>query len=386
MAAPSFQIPDRTSSKADHRERQLKLQSSKANLKRKLSTISFEHDPRPYTKLKIEEVEVDIEEQKLEKEWLDMEKDEKKLRDKDYQLGHRSANKRIISLGDTLWSQNQALRRLDEQQGKAPELGPDTEARSKSVQSAMRAAALEVYKPHLGAPDDGQGRLWCPIAKDYFMPSSMKTAHIVPNSLGPELVDYLFHPGSSSRLHTADNALFVYRDVETSMDNGNFVILPVDATEKPIKRWKIQMTNNAAANSDMGRKTLKELHGTELIFKTDARPAARFLYYHFVITLLRNKRNRQPGWEQYLKELPTGRPFATMGPYLRRSMLMVLARHATDLSKEEESRIMGDGEETYEEEEKLAESEEVEVARRIMDVHDLKEEGEGEGEEEDSMA
>ena len=70
---------------------------------------------------------------------------------------------------------------------------------------------------------------------------------------------------------------------------------------------------------------------TNLVFKNEARPAARFLYYHFVVTLLRNKLYRTERYAHHLNTLSTGRPFATMGVYLRKSMLLTLARKAGDL-------------------------------------------------------
>ena len=141
--------------------------------------------------------------------------------------------------------------------------------------------------------------------------------------------------------------ILIHESVERAFDKVVFVLLPVDSEEQPIKRWKIQLINDSAVDTDMGRTTLKSLNGTEVDFKTEARPASRFLYYHFVVSLLRNKLYRQPGWETYLTELPTGRPFATPGKYLRESMLLTLARHAGNLTKEEEARLLVNGGETF---------------------------------------
>ena len=206
----------------------------------------------------------------------------------------------------------------------------------------------------------------------------MVAAHIVPRSLSPAPVDYVFGKGSSSRVNTADNYLFIHVFVERSLERGNFVLLPVAANEKPIKRWKVHITNTAAINNDLSGKTLKELDGNEVAFKTDGRPASRFLYYHFVISLLRNKRDRQPGWEKYMVGLLTGRPFATKGKYLRQSMQLTLAKHAGDLDKEEEASLLGDGGETFVEGEKLDEKEEGEIAKQILAAHDWKEVGDDE--------
>ena len=163
---------------ADYTQRKLQIKVSSSNIQRKLDTIFFENCPGLYPKLKIEELEVEVEAQKLRKTWLDLEKAEKKLTDDQYRKRHREVNQRIISLGNDLWTQNQTLRQLNEKEGKASELCPNSEgafvhtllalyrdpniphARSRSEQSTMRSAALEVYKPSIGAP---KGKLWCPI-------------------------------------------------------------------------------------------------------------------------------------------------------------------------------------------------------------------------------
>ncbi|KAL8830717.1 MAG: hypothetical protein Q9191_001279 [Dirinaria sp. TL-2023a] len=388
MAGIPFDIPQRTSSRVPLHERSLAIKASKHDLKSKLSTISYGDSPSDYTRLKIEELETEIEEQKLHKDWLDVEKKERNLTDTNYRKDHRETNKRIISLGNDLWTQKQQLRALSEKAGKAPYLGPDSEgafvhtllalykdpytssARLSNVQTQMRNASIEAYQPGQGAPEGLEEKFWCPIAKGWFDAESVRAAHIVPRAIRPEVVDYLFGVGSSSRLNTSDNCLLIHESVERAFDKGVFVLLPIDPKEQPIKRWKIQLINDSALNTDMGRTNLRSLNDSEVEFHTEARPASRFLHYHFVVSILRNKLYRQPGWETYLTELPTGRPFATSGKYLRESMLLTLGRHAGDLTKEEEARLLVDGGETFAESSKLEQSEENEIARQILEAHD----------------
>ena len=343
----------------------------------------------------MEEIDVQVEEERVHKSWLDFEYGQRQISDKDHRKEHRETNKRIISLGNDLWTEQEELRKQEEKEGRVLKLGPDTKGafiqallalykdprgskkRSSTIQSHMKETAIKVYEAGKDAPF--KGKIWCCISQDYFDQENVRAAHIVPHALGPELVDYIFGSGSGSRLDTADNCLLMHEYVEKSFDNGNFVLLPVDASETPTRRWKIQITNLAAINTDMGRTSLKDLDGKEVFFKNDNRPASRFLYYHFVVTLLRNKRDRQPGWENFSTELPTGKPFATMGPYMRESMLLTLAKSAGDLNAVEEARLLGgEGGETFVEKEKLADVEETEVARRVFEAHEPEEEDEGE--------
>ena len=390
------EIPLRTSSRAAIYEHQLRLQKSRAELKRKLSGLSCEDAPIPYRRLKIEEIELQREELKVHKTWLDVEHGQKFLSDSDLKKEHRETNKRIISLGSELWAEQEALRAQEEKTGRISKLGPDSRGafvhtllalykdprqsrkRSSKVQSQMKKSSIIVYEAGKGAPS--KDKIWCCITQDYYDKHNVIAAHIVPHSLGPELVDYIFGAGSGSRLDSADNCILMYRSVEKAFDNGSFVLMPVDAKETPIRRWKVQVTNLAALDADLAKVHLKDLDGKELVFKNDNRPASRFLYYHFVVTLLRNKRDRQQGWERYLVELPTGRPFATIGRNLRESMLLALAKMAGDLDPLEEARLLGGEGETFVEAEKLSEVEEEEVARRALEAHEVEDEDEDDNE------
>ena len=292
------------------------------------------------------------------------------------------------------------MQKQEEKEGRVEKLGPDSKGafvatllalykdphqsnkRSSTIQTHFRETAIKKYEARKGAPSNKM--IWCCFNRQYFPVSNVRAAHIVPRQLGPELMEYIFGSGSGSRLDSADNCLLLESNVEEALDNGSFVLIPVDTDERPILRWKIKITNHAAMNTPVMGGKLREFDNQELIFKNENRPASRFLYYHFVVTLLRNKRDRQPGWEQCLTELRTGKPFATMGRYMRESMLLALAKSANDLDPEDEARLLGgNGGETFVEEQKLTEMEEAEVARRALEARDIENEDEYDDEDED---
>lgn len=74
----------------------------------------------------------------------------------------------------------------------------------------------------------------------------IKAAHIVSSSLSSELVDYIFSKGAGSRLYSADYCLLLSLDIERAFDNANLVLVPVDSTVRPIRRWKVIITNKDA--------------------------------------------------------------------------------------------------------------------------------------------
>ena len=252
MKTTNLAIPLRTSSVAAIDHHRLQLQRSQADLKRKLSEVSFEDEPIPYRKLKIEELELHREEQWVHKSWLDIELEKRHLNENEHRKEHRETNKRIVSLGSELWIEQAALRREEEKEGRAPELGPDSKGafvhtllalykdpnksnkRSSNSQSRMKKASITVYKAEKGAPS--AGKIWCCISQGYFDQCDIRAGHIVPNMLGPELVDYIFGAGPGSRLDTADNCILIHRTVKKAFNNGNFVLIRIDANKKPLLR------------------------------------------------------------------------------------------------------------------------------------------------------
>ena len=293
------------------------------------------------------------------------------------------------------------MERGQKKESRVPKLGPDSRnaltpilralynnpfnphKRSTDIESQMKKTSIIVYEAKKDAPF--KSKIWCCITRRYYDKDKVRAVHIVPHALGPAIVDYIFGTGSGSRLDTVDNCLLMHQDVEQSFRKGNFVLIPVDARERPILRWRVQMANFAAIGTDLGKVTLRDVDGKEVLFKNNSRPAARFLYYHFVMTLIWNMSYRQPGWETYWVGLTAGRPFAAMGPYMRESILVALVYGAGELYVARDARLIatrdarllatrdarllaGEGE-TFREEQKLRDIEEGEVARRALVAH-----------------
>lgn len=384
-------IPDRTSSLPQQwTSRQLQIKSSQHELKRKLSAISAETSPIPYQKIRIAQLETDEDEQRHHKELLEHEHRQKQMTDNAYKKAQKESNKRIVSLGNDMWKERQKLRMLEEESSKLPILTADSTGaftavllklykdpaehvgsakRKSALQSELKDKAITFYDSKKDSPH--WKRHWCPISGDYHEKDYITASHIVPYRLGAEIVDYIFGTGSGSRLNTPDNCLLLEAKIEKQFDLGHFVLLPVNPKETPIKRWKVQITNDDALRNQVGNKgqELKDYQGRELVWKNDARPAARFLYYHFVVTMLRNAHYKAGNYEHYCTTLPTGKPFATMGPYLRKSMLLALARRAGDVDETAEA-LIKEIEPIYDDDNvaKLDPEDQSEVARRVLET------------------
>lgn len=401
-------IPDRTSAIQTHQEqwetRKAQMQKSSSDLKRKISNTSFKDSPLEHTKLRIQDYEIGISAIKHDVTWWDIQLEQKKVDPKAYREGRKANYNRIISLGDLAWQQRRLLHGFQREKQGLEKLTPDytgafsatllslykdpniSRKRKGHMPSNLRRTAIEVYDSRQGARDTKT--LWCPIIKEYAPQEDVIAAHIVPYSLNRGIAEYLFGHGSGVRMDTPDNCLMIFQKLEIAMYNHQVVFLPADRDETPIKRWRIHLTTDDARGTLLyPGKTLGDLNGSELEFKNDSRPAARFLYYHFVLTIMICRERRLAGWEKNMKLL-TGKPFATWGRWMRTSVLLGLARTAGDRTLEFEEALI-DPNASFPDEGKLSGEEEMEVARRCLEAAVGKEEGEegkqegGEEEEEE---
>lgn len=113
--------------------------TARNELKRKLSTIDTSEDVNndECLHLKIEEVELEQNEQEVNKVQLIMEKAEMDTRL--YHSRRQEAEKRIISLGNALWKLKRSLSDAEEKAGKITILTPDSD-------DAFTAALFHLYK------------------------------------------------------------------------------------------------------------------------------------------------------------------------------------------------------------------------------------------------
>lgn len=179
-------------------------------------------------------------------------------------------------------------------------------------------------------------------------------------------------------MNIIDNVSITASSIEEQFDKNHLVLVSADSEEQPIKTWKCKVVNDAARKSIIEGGHLEDIDGRVFAFKTSHRPAASFLNFHFLISLLLNKRDRVEGCDLYLQSLPTERSFNTPGRWMRNSMLLVLAKMAGDVDPEGLAFCFGEPNvSTFVAETKIEGLQEKEVARLCM-----KTKGGGEGDEE----
>lgn len=193
--------------------------------------------------------------------------------------------------------------------------------------------------------------------------NGLRAAHLVPKSLSSEELSYLFGVGdavlsdprngvvfhdhfSSIRLTVLIIGILLHKNIEMSLDAGNVVVVPIPTEADKTTKWRLLLTNPKMANLTVfdGLKwkvsqitqifgsgvdnITQELDGKELTFLNQNRPAKRYLYFRYIITFLNLKDQGGEEATVWTSQAPDtgGAMWATPGPYLRNSMLRVLAR------------------------------------------------------------
>lgn len=79
------------------------------------------------------------------------------------------------------------------------------------------------------APDTDLHLLWCPVTQSWHEASNVKTAHLVPYTIGEVNAAYVFGllVGEGwNALWTPHNGIPLYHKVEEAMDKGRLLIVP----------------------------------------------------------------------------------------------------------------------------------------------------------------
>lgn len=196
--------------------------------------------------------------------------------------------------------------------------------RDKSKQSIFRQSLIEAHNSW----DAERFELWCPVLRQHGPQGHRRAAHIVGHKLGQKRLQDIFGLQSLGELYSVRNGLILDSEVARYFDNHEIAFVPETpiASAQPIKDWRVRVMDGNIRDRHVSGKASpkwKEIDGRQLSFLSPARPAARYVYFHFVIALLRSRRhnrNRRPdGWT-------CSEMWATPGKWVRKSMLEALAR------------------------------------------------------------
>lgn len=208
-----------------------------------------------------------------------------------------------------------------------------------SQQSTFRAELIRVYDAkHPG----GEDALWCPISGTWFDEYYTQAVHLFPDMHGQVTMDAIFGKRRPEELFSARNGLIVAQPVARWFDSGKIVIVP-DLPERPAmaellawmrretREYRLKVIDPTWERLDKMiscgyQKTWREADGKRLEFRTSFRPAARYLYFHYCVQVLRRAwtHNTSGGSFPTLRD-GVGKPFwGTPGRYLPKNMLLSL--------------------------------------------------------------
>jgi hypothetical protein len=155
--------------------------------------------------------------------------------------------------------------------------------------------------------------IWDCVLREYVDPDLMTTAHITPFFIGNVIMERVFGAETHEELFSPSNGLVLRDYIEKKFAQHLVVFTPIlddnrhqsleKADRGSIERWQIRIVDDDTKikripTMDSRVLTFGDIDGTELVFQTSHRPKARYLYFRYVVALLRARRHKRKGWLQ----------------------------------------------------------------------------------------
>ncbi len=217
------------------------------------------------------------------------------------------------------------------------DLGISTTGAAKTPNKEQRAFRMALIKASDSRHPKHRNWLWCPILKDWVAEVEASAAHLFAYMHGQAVMNSIFGAIDPPELFSPLNGILIASEVEAAFDKGLFVIVPrfsedASAAERSVwslgsaKQYKIRLLDLDHPSIDEpirppSERTWRELDGTDVAFRSDFRPRARYLYFHHCLQVLRRSWKAKHQDQSLKKEI--GKAFwGAPGRYLPRSMLI----------------------------------------------------------------
>lgn len=185
----------------------------------------------------------------------------------------------------------------------------------------------------------------CPVTKAWWDARLMRAAHLVPWRTGQEVMTMIFGAKADGELFAATNGIFMYNIAQKLFDEGLLLIvpnLPQSATLAQFRLWHVSepkeykiripdKTNDKVIlpiNQLTSEKTWVSLDNTKVEFPGDWRARARYLYYAYIQSILRQSwRPVLQSKDKYANALKEelGRPYwGTIGGYMKSEQIAAM--------------------------------------------------------------
>lgn len=169
---------------------------------------------------------------------------------------------------------------------------------------------------------------------------NVKAVQIFPLQYGQATMDYVFGKDAYRELNNALNGLFLSRDFKDRFDKYQVIIVPFDThSDPPEYKWLVLNRNLLDTPIITGWMTYGDIHEKKLIFRTDFRPRARYLYFHYLEAIRHHSktlRNDQPKID--FSELTNA--WCRSGSYIRENMIRAFIEDCgNDINDDDKERI-----------------------------------------------
>ncbi|TFB04349.1 hypothetical protein CCMA1212_004150 [Trichoderma ghanense] len=228
--------------------------------------------------------------------------------------------------------------------------------------------ALEFYSAiperHGRSKDEG----WCHITGTWY-PNPLEPANIVPFHMEANKLAELVFGAVTVSVRSSANALLLRPGFHCWLKEYKFVIVPFDRSEGAVTRWKVEVIcpdkNNPRSLTDevRGWKYGENIDGKELSFLGKNRPATKFLWFHFLMAMVRIKDLERENWREVWQRYYREEPFPAPSSYMRKAVIRALATYFSvgDMNVVE-SWVYRQGFENYHIQDELVKKE---IARRV---------------------
>ncbi|PTB69387.1 hypothetical protein BBK36DRAFT_1109701 [Trichoderma citrinoviride] len=230
------------------------------------------------------------------------------------------------------------------------------------------ADAIEYYSAnpvdHGRSKDEG----WCHITGTWYH-NPIKPTAIVPFHMDANKLAELVFGSIAASVYSPANALLLRPAFYCWLKEYKFVIVPANCYEGMITRWRLDII---APDEDKpgflthefrGGTYSEQIDGKELTFLGENRPATKFLWFHFLIALVRIKDLGRANWRHVWARYYHEQPFPKPSSYMRRSVVRALATYfAVPDMNVVESWVYNQGFESYHIQDELVKKE---IARRV---------------------
>jgi hypothetical protein len=138
------------------------------------------------------------------------------------------------------------------------------------------------------AREPHEGGLWCNVLGAYLEPCTIGSFHFFPYRLGEDIMLKVFGSASANELYSPRNGLLMDCRIKKYFYEFSIVIVPVCGQKNDCWRTVVLDKGLLREQISEGRpETFAAIDGKQLTFKGNARPAARYAYFHYVVAMMK---------------------------------------------------------------------------------------------------